>query len=791
MIYQLSQVSNRDTQVLYFYRILRHSSTELSELYRYSNPDIFNLEVAEEIKDSDKIRYAYHLQIAEKPNRVPYLEFKADDEDELRNIQSLTEVEVLPNELVIYSDNNQLTEKTQVSVYWIPTLAFIEQLQDKIKSILGDLGDRNSRDSDLIKKLSVSGDYVLNAEGLIPNLVSIGEDEVGLIYDDSHYKLSGALQTQVIMNPTQVAVSSLLKTHIGTLEIHDNMNESKVYQGFHGGCIELSGKFRTLVLKDITSIVFLTAISAVSLIIDNCPAVMFRKDLSTEGSSGLIENLELRNSYVTVNQPITIDSVRCYRQSTLVQIKGSVNQIGFIEAGSNLVYDTPGSQNQIEEIRSSALQGLFYTSNPPEEMPYLDEVFLAQKPISFQRGQVEDPVPMSQAEVSIYLKNGSGPGPGPSPSGKIYSPFTSWYWSGDSRTVQLIAQTHTDGKGYGGESLPKLIEVQSEIETEGVQHNIILWWGVNGLDYGAAAYADVYKAIANTVGNNAMVFVGNVGHCPNGTGSGKVDGGAGQDLVPFNESIKQFNTDLATALSGVSNIHLLDIDSYIQQLEDDKGAAWLTNDNLHYKPEASQAIYDWVCNQITNVEPGDIPDAPTDTHAGVIWNWFKYAGIPNVSDRPELIAGVIGNCQQESYAAIDILGSKNGYYGPWCESNQSFYEYMTSRGFVFHPYTTTPGDASAAIPYAFTWLIESSPSWTGWLDDVIDQVSSQTGEAGARAYAELFCVCVERCINGPDTVIDPGVVQIMMNYYGRTYTYQDLDARRNNAAAIYRQFMGG
>jgi hypothetical protein len=185
------------------------------------------------------------------------------------------------------------------------------------------------------------------------------------------------------------------------------------------------------------------------------------------------------------------------------------------------------------------------------------------------------------------------------------------------------------------------------------------------------------------------------------------------------------------------------------------------------------------------------PDAPTDTHAGVIWNWFKYAGIPNVSNRPELIAGIIGNCQQESYAAIDVLGCKGKFYGPWCESNAGFRNYMTSNGFTFHTYTTTPGDASNAIPYAFTWLTQQSDSWVNWLAGVIDQVSSQTGEAGARAYAELFCLCVERCVGGSDAIQDPGVVQIMHDFYGgTTYYYQDLGKRRDNAAAIYHQFMG-
>lgn len=791
MIYQLSQVSNRDTQVLYFYRILRHAGTDLGAIYRYDNPEVYQLSQVVEATIDDKTWFEYHLSAKEKSNKIPYLEFSSTDEVELKHIEDLVEVEVKDNELILRGDTDELSENTSVAVYWLPSLAYIDKLQKQIESIIEDLKKRAKKDADLIDKMSVNAGYVMNLKGVVPNLVNIGEDEVGLIYDDSHYMLSGSLDEQTLVNPPQSVVSSLLKSHKGILTISDRLREDKVYQGFYGGCIRLSGLFKTLVLKDITSTLFLDNLTADRVIIENCPAVIFRKTLKEAGYSGKVIRLELRNSYLTINQSIEIRDIWCYRRSTVVMKAGKIHTIGFIEAGSTLFYDTPTSENEIELINGNQLQGLFYASNPPKSKLYLEEIFLAKKPISFQRGTVEDPVPISKAEVSIYLKNSGKPGSGSGSGGRIYSPFTDWYWSGDSRTVQLIAATGTDGAGYGGQALPTLQQVQSEIESQGVQHNIILWWGVNGLGYGASEYANVYKDIANNVGDNAMVFVATVGHCPDGTGSGKCDGGAGQPLDEFNKDIEQFNEDLKSALSGVSNIHILDVAKYIKELEKDKGAAWLTGDNLHYKPEVSQMIYDWVCSQITNQQGGDFPDAPETTNAGKIWNWFKYAGIPNVSTRPELIAGIIGNCQIESYMAIDLLGSGSGFYGPWCESNAGFRTTMTNAGYSFHSYTYSPGDDSAAIPTIFNWLTQQSESWVNWLVDVIDQVAEQTGEAGARAYAELFCVCVERCTPGEGSVIDPGVYQIMIDYYHTTYLYQAISARRDAAADIYNQFMGG
>lgn len=797
MIYQLGQVSNRDIQVLYFYRILRHASTNLGEIYRYDNPDVFILDKAQEVQIDEETWYEYHLDAHEVPNRIPYLEFLSEDEVELKHIEDLVEVEVTEGELVLRGHTDELTDKTSVAVYWVPSLDYIARLQKQIEDIIGDLRKRAKRDADAINKISVNSDYLINLEGVVPNLVNIGADEEGLIYDDSHYMLSGSVGEQTIVNPPQSLISGLLKSHTGTLTVVDMQRESRVYQGFYGGVLRLSGSFRILVLRDITSIIYLNNITADRLIIENCPAVIFRQSIEIPGYSTKVTRLELRNSYVTVNQRIDIESVWCYRMSTLVLKEGKIQAVGFVEAGSSLVYDTPSANCEIEDIRLTRLQGLFYASNLPDTMPYLDEVFFAQKPIAFQRGQVEDPLPISQAEVSIYLNHsgGPGPGPGPSPSGKIYSPFTDWYWSGDSRTVQLIAATGTDGKGYDDQALEKLIEVQAEIESEGVDHNIMLWWGVSGLDAGAPAYADVYKSIANNVGDSAKVFVGTIGHCPNGSGSGKCDGGEGQDLGPFNQQIEQFNEDLKTALSGISNVVILDVAKYIKQLEEDKGASWLTQDNLHYLPDASKAIYDWVCDQITNVEPGYIPDAPTDTHAGVIWNWLKNAGIANVSNRPELIAAVIGNFQQESYVAIDVLGDNGSYCGPWCESNRDFRSYVINQGFTFHPYTVSPGDDSAAIPAVMTWLTQYNSNWA-LLARHIDDVTNQTGVSGAESFAELFAVCVERCIGGSDGILDPGVQQVQYDMYidteyeGKKFNYQALSNRRQNAANIYTQFMG-
>lgn len=608
MIYQISQVSNRDTQLLYFYRILRHSSNQLSELYRYDNPDVFFLDKSEEVVIDDQVMYEYHLAATQVMNRIPYLEFMNEDEEELKHIEDLTEVEVKANELIIRGNTNKLTENTSVFVYWVPSLQYIAKLQEQIESTISSLEERYENDKNLIDNINVSSGYVMNVKGLVPNLANIGEDDTGLIYDDSRYRLSGSLSEQLLVNPPQSLISSILKSHTGDLQIRDNLGESKVYQGFYGGRIKLSGKFKTLVLKDITSIVLLSGMSADKIIIENCPAVMFRTDIKAEGKSRTIKRLEVRNSYLTVYQSIVIKSIWCYRRSTVVLKKGKITAIGFIEAGSTFVYDTPSSKNSIDIMDAHSLQGLFSTIQPPKDKPYLDDIFLSQKPITFQRSQIEDPVPISEAIVHIYLnQRGTPPGGGEgggTGGGKIYSPFTDWYWSGDSRTVGLRNVTGTAGEGFGGMGLSTLEENESKIIKEAENYNLIFWWGVNGLEDG---YPEVYTRIANSLGDKATVFVGTVGRVMN-TGGGTLgtEGGWGDVTVDdFNEKIKNWNEKLKSELSGVSNIHVLDIWQFIEDLLDEKTELELAagaGNGLHYSADLYQRIYDWVCSQITNVE---------------------------------------------------------------------------------------------------------------------------------------------------------------------------------------------
>lgn len=410
MIYQLGQVSNRDVQLLYTYRMLRHNSQKLNALYSNAKPDIY---ILDKPTQSDAW-YEYHIDCTPRLNYIPYLEFYSDNETVLKNIDTLVEVETLDAELILRGHTDML-EGISVYLYWVPSLAYIEKLQSSIVDTIKDLTERYQEDEEKVQSISVSNDYVMSDVSK-PNLIAIDADDIGLVYGDSHYMLSGSVEEQTITNPTQQTISEMLKSQTGTLTIIDNQRTSKVYQGFYGGQIKLSGSFKTLILKDINSLIFLDSISATTVIIENCPAAIFRNSISDAGASTAISRLEVRNSYLTIYQDITVDELYCYRRSTVIQKKGTTNTVGFVEAGSTLVCDSPDNTNEIHNIDIAKIQGLFYTVNPPSDKPYLAEVFLDHKPISFQRAQVDDQLPLENATVHIYLKHSKTPEPGPGPS---------------------------------------------------------------------------------------------------------------------------------------------------------------------------------------------------------------------------------------------------------------------------------------------------------------------------------------------------------------------------------------
>lgn len=672
MIYDISQVSNRDLQLLYTYRILRHPSALLNAIYRYDSPETYAIEKPQAVRIENTDYFEYHIQLEKPMTKIPFLEFDCDNEMNLKHIEDFVEVEVTSSELIIRSTADNLTEPIEVTIYWVLSMKQIRDILSQIAKKLKDDKSRLEAADKNIDKIKFSEKPVINPDSLVPNLVKIGTDSMGLIYDDSLFRLTGALAEQRLINSSQDIISRLLKVHNGVVSFTNQQKESRIYQGFSGGVIKIDGTFKNLVLRDIDSAVLLNNISADFVLIDNCQAVLFRKNADGDaGYSRTVEKMRVRTSNVTIQQQITIKQLWLWSRALLIQDKGTIQAVRFVDASCTLCHRA----GNIDSFAPSAVQGIYQD---------LHEMWTKQRQLTYVGGQAENQVPLKQVKVTVIVKGGSNPNPSPNPGGKIYSPYKDWYWSGDSRTIGLVGVIGCAGKGYGGQGLTQLKQVTNEIVSGGNQKNIMLWWGVNGLEDG---YAAVYEQIAQSAGSNSVIFVGTVGRVFNTRGVsdsedtiGQEGGGGSTTIEAFNANIETFNTNLKSALSGYSDIHVLDIWDYIEntlmkdhtQLELSAGVG----NGLHYSSMCYQKIYDWVCSQITNQKLGEWADFASNGEKDIM---TIYDGLRQSGFSKNGAIGALANMSHESGWITHLISYNSTYFIDYgMRAEEDLLDYMNS-----------------------------------------------------------------------------------------------------------------
>ena len=210
-------------------------------------------------------------------------------------------------------------------------------------------------------------------------------------------------------------------------------------------------------------------------------------------------------------------------------------------------------------------------------------------------------------------------------------------WTGDSRTEQMhnyfpdleVVATK------GGMTISYFNDHYSEAKAK-IGYNIFCWYGVNGATKDEAdKTAEAYNKLAADLKGKSQVFAGTIGHCPNGSGSNRVDGGCGQSLEGQNKGVEEFNAELKTKLS--SDIILIDTYSYIKKLEDEMGAAAMSTDNLHYTKECSEKIKDYVTQQI-NSASGAVSSATPSTGYSVGAIGDLYVTLQGYTDAKDILS---------------------------------------------------------------------------------------------------------------------------------------------------------
>ena len=183
---------------------------------------------------------------------------------------------------------------------------------------------------------------------------------------------------------------------------------------------------------------------------------------------------------------------------------------------------------------------------------------------------------------------------------------------------------------------------------------------------------------------------------------------------------------------------------------------------------------------------------PGNSRIEKIWNYIAKHAPGGISDKPEIIAGILGNMQQES-GFDPFIRNNGGCLGliQWCPLHISFHSQMKSKGYnkYYHktgtqPVTNDESIIDAAIEFELDFLFNSG-DWQSFLNG-INAPQNKTGASGARAYADLFLIKVERGVGGSGTIEDPGVRAI-----APSKRYQDAEKRRDYAEEIFNKYGGG
>jgi len=186
-----------------------------------------------------------------------------------------------------------------------------------------------------------------------------------------------------------------------------------------------------------------------------------------------------------------------------------------------------------------------------------------------------------------------------------------------------------------------------------------------------------------------------------------------------------------------------------------------------------------------------------DDNESKIWNYFVTANIEGISTNPAAIAGILGNLKAES--GFNPYNTNGTYYGIYQTNSSGMIAAVNALGGNYWAHGETnnaPVEINdKAIGIELDWLVNdkfAAPEkrFGAYIKSVLDNNISNSAN-GAKIYAELFMVAVERCIGGNE----PLVYQEAKNL---TYTlgigryansgWQGTTKRSDYAAEIYEKY---
>ncbi len=172
-----------------------------------------------------------------------------------------------------------------------------------------------------------------------------------------------------------------------------------------------------------------------------------------------------------------------------------------------------------------------------------------------------------------------------------------------------------------------------------------------------------------------------------------------------------------------------------QQLED-----FANNNIMFYDPEGVETFNCYSSSAYT---------VPEKDRESMIWNWFVNANIPNISNNPEVIAGIIGNFKQEVSSLNPFAwGGKGHGYGIYkATGNADFVKELESifGSDIWDKDNLSEETIKRGIEAELNYMISPKYNWNhSNFPNLLDVPTNKVGEDGAAAYAELFMLVFER-----------------------------------------------
>ena len=139
MIFDLNQISNRDTCLLYIYRILRQPSDLLKAIYTEAEPKICQIQSGSEsdVLYKGSVLYSYKLDAELSDDKIPYLEFECENENVLKELVDFIHYDT--DTKALYALTPSLAETVTVKIYEVYSIHAISNtlalFYDSIKSL--------------------------------------------------------------------------------------------------------------------------------------------------------------------------------------------------------------------------------------------------------------------------------------------------------------------------------------------------------------------------------------------------------------------------------------------------------------------------------------------------------------------------------------------------------------------------------------------------------------------------------------------------------------------------------